>query len=455
MQFDLLAMKEQEIIFRVWLRSLLQDEPEQIACRLAGEHRPGNGLTAVRWRTGGYNVTYRVTYDDGFQAIVRFAALGQSLYRTEKVENEAIVLQYLRRNTDIPVPRLLGVGKITLGPYIVEEFVEGDLASGPFMESRTERQNLNPNISDQSLKVLYHEMANIMLEMSKPEFTHIGSLVQTSNGYVVGRRPLTKYLNELAMKANLGPQHFPPSNSTCTTSVGYFTSLVGQHMAQLRNQRNDCVKDEHDFKEKYIARCLFLRIAHYMAEKHSAGPFRLFCEDFRPSNVIANTDPFRINAVIDLEFTYAAPVAFTNAAPWWLLLQNPEQWELDLKGAFLPRYKPRLSLFLEALREVEEEQIKSEKLVEAQRLSERMEESMDNGLFWFCLAIRSSQMFDDIYWTFLDEMFFGPLDKLEDRIQFLNEEEKSELSTLYEIKQKQASEGTLDAVYDAGNQLDY
>ncbi|KAF7900390.1 uncharacterized protein EAF01_007692 [Botrytis porri] len=146
MHFDSVAQKEQERNFMVWFQRLLQSEPEQTACRLAGKHRPGNGLTAVRWKTGGYNVTYRVTYDDGFQAIVRFAALGQSLYRTEKVENEAIVLQYLRKHTKIPVPRLLGVGKIALAPYIVEESVEGDLASGPFMTSRTELQNLNPNI---------------------------------------------------------------------------------------------------------------------------------------------------------------------------------------------------------------------------------------------------------------------------------------------------------------------
>ncbi|CAD6454138.1 9caa1ab1-a41f-4857-98f0-117f6fd872b7-CDS [Sclerotinia trifoliorum] len=108
-----------------WFRTLLKEELEQIACQLVGKNRLGNGLTVVRWKTGGYNVTFRVNYDDGFQAIIRFAALGQSLYRTENVENEAIVLQYLRKNTNIPVPRLLGVGKIALAPYIIEEFVEG------------------------------------------------------------------------------------------------------------------------------------------------------------------------------------------------------------------------------------------------------------------------------------------------------------------------------------------
>lgn len=120
MHFDSVAQKEQQRNFMVWFRRLLQSEPEQVTCQLAGEHEPGNGLTAVRWKTGGYNVTYRVTYNDGFQAVVRFAALGRWLHRTEKVENEAIVIQYLRKHTKIQVSRPLGVGKIALAPYIVE-----------------------------------------------------------------------------------------------------------------------------------------------------------------------------------------------------------------------------------------------------------------------------------------------------------------------------------------------
>ncbi|KAF5874511.1 putative phosphotransferase enzyme family protein [Botrytis fragariae] len=141
MHFDSVAQREQQRNFMVWFQRLLQSEPEQIACQISGKHRPGNRLIAVRWKTGGYRVTYRVTYDDGFQAIVRFAALGRSLHLTEKVENEAIVLQYLRKRTKIRVRRLLGVGKIALAPYIVEESVEQDLASGPFMDSRIELQN--------------------------------------------------------------------------------------------------------------------------------------------------------------------------------------------------------------------------------------------------------------------------------------------------------------------------
>ncbi|KAF7901047.1 hypothetical protein EAF00_003268 [Botryotinia globosa] len=101
MHFDSVAQKEQQRNLMVRFRRILQSELQPIPCQLSWKYRPGNGLTAVRWKTGGSNVTYRATYNDGAQAIVRFAALVRSLYRTEKVEKEATVLQYLLKHTKI------------------------------------------------------------------------------------------------------------------------------------------------------------------------------------------------------------------------------------------------------------------------------------------------------------------------------------------------------------------
>jgi hypothetical protein len=39
------------------------------------------------------------------------------------------------------------------------------------------------------------------------------------------------------------------------------------------------------------------------------GSFKLWCDDFRPANVLLNED-MRIAGVVDWEFTYAAPVEF-------------------------------------------------------------------------------------------------------------------------------------------------
>lgn len=88
-----------------------------------------------------------------FQAIVSFAALGQLLYRSEKFENEAILLLYLRRHANTSVPQLLGIRKFSLPPHIGEEFAKRDLAPDPLIASKTELQNLNPNMSELELEV--------------------------------------------------------------------------------------------------------------------------------------------------------------------------------------------------------------------------------------------------------------------------------------------------------------
>lgn len=67
-----------------------------------------------------------------------------------------------------------------------------------------------------------------------------------------------------------------------------------------------------------------------------------------------------------------------------------------------------------------------------------------------CITARHSQMFDEmIHWTFLDEKYFGQLVSFDDRAELLNEEEKSEPSTIYELKKKQAKENTISTFYHA------
>lgn len=54
-----------------------------------------------------------------------------------------------------------------------------------------------------------------------------------------------------------------------------------------------------------------------------------------------------------------------------------------------------------------ESKLMEQLLFESQRLSPRMKDSMETGLFWVCLAARYSSMFDEIYWTFIDRRYYG------------------------------------------------
>lgn len=106
------------------------------------------------------------------------------------------------------------------------------------------------------------------------------------------------------------------------------------HMAHLSIQRNDAVESAEDCRRKYIAQCLFRKLAREnrsLCSRYDNGPFRLFCDDFRPTSVLANSlDGFKVVGVIGWEFTYAAPAEFVYSLLAWLLLERPEFWESGL-----------------------------------------------------------------------------------------------------------------------------
>lgn len=78
--------------------------------QLAKKHRPGETASACLWKSGTFNICYRVRYDDRPDVIVRFAALGRAILRREKVQNEVATMKYIRKTTSITVPEVFGSG---------------------------------------------------------------------------------------------------------------------------------------------------------------------------------------------------------------------------------------------------------------------------------------------------------------------------------------------------------
>ncbi|EFQ96664.1 serine/threonine protein kinase [Nannizzia gypsea CBS 118893] len=404
--------------------------PEHLAVKLAATHLRRRATQACQWKTGAFNVCYRVQFhDETPEVIVRFSSLGRTIFRAEKVANEVAVLRYLRKHTSIPVPEVYGSGKTWTGPYIVLTYIHGTPLASILKDPKVEGQPvLNPHISQRGLRRAYQEVAQLLLELSKPEFPRIGALAEEPDGeFGVSRKPFTFNINELSTSANVPPCVLPDSN------------------------RNDAATDEADCRGKFVARCLFSKVVERI--QFHEGAFQLYCDDFRPSNILVDIENIRIAAAMDWEFTYVAPAEFSYVAPWWLLLQSPEDWESDLTE-FLTRYTPRFHLFLDALRAAESDMVSTGRLQESQRLSPRMENSLDTQLFWVCLAARYSSMFDDIYWTFIDEVYHGKFTSLEDRLQYLSQEERTKLDTIYHFKVKQAEDGTIDPHYSLDDTME-
>lgn len=457
MNFDDLAWDRSDDVSKAWKDALFDEKVFRAVGDFIKKHRGGPAEELFSPQKGSFNLMFRMKFVDGGSAIVRFPIPGVSMFPDEKVKREVSVMRFIERHTSIRVPHVLHYGMADqspagLGPFIVMEYIENDsdlvdALNTPGLHD-DDRCILDPNIDEGRLRSVYSDMADILLQLARKSFNEIGCITNQEDDefddeWIPTHRPLSINMNELVQLGNIPPHLLP--QTTFKTASAYFLALAEMHMIHLKYQRNDAIDSAEDCRRKYIARCLFRRLARENrlgSRAHDKGPFKLFCDDFRPTNVLSNSQKdFKAVGAIDWEFTYAAPADFVYSPPSWLLLERPEYWKEGLND-WTQTYEKRLSVFLEETQKREDDFIKRGILTEDNRLSQHMLESWQNGDFWVCYAARRSWAFDKLYWAKIDRRFFGNGD-LEDRLKLLTVEERDALDSFVQEKLMEKEERTL------------
>lgn len=376
----------------------------------AGEHDDFLG--------GSFNVSLKAKRGDSNEhVIIRFPYLGKIYepWREEKVTNEVMAMNYIREHTSIPVPRVRCWGLTEespqqLGPFIIMDFVEGQSLS-KFLaqptEDETELKFLDPNVDDAKLDTIYEQIASFLLELSRLEFPRIGAISKdaTSGEWAVTGRPLTYDMNEVVTVGGCPAEELAAMAAPFDRATDYFAACAQYFQRHQEAQRNIASDDEVVAWEQFIARRCFAKLIPTYGTVDDAGPFRLFCDDLRPSNMFIDPETLRITAVFDFEFTNVMPAQFAYDVPWWLLLQPPAVWLRDSKmDEFLRLFEPRKDQFIRAMELAE---AKLSLPAGEPRLSTRMRDSWDSRRFWFNLASRCSFDVDDFYWMSLHELVLG------------------------------------------------
>ncbi|KAI9766694.1 MAG: hypothetical protein M1840_006338 [Geoglossum simile] len=381
-------------------------------CNLASQFKDKQPYQVVGLFCGSFNFCFKVLFpDDGVRWMVRFPIPGKAMFPEEKLQSEVAALRFMKATTKIPVPTVVAFGTAEedttgLGPFIITDFIEGkplsDVLGQPLGNGH---KILRPDIEDETLKIVYRQIADIMLELWKHDFDLIGALsLDTDNSWSIKSRPLTLKMNEIARCGDVTVGHPEPFSTT----EEYFLELANQNILHLERQRNS-ISDETDAQTKYISRRLFLSATRCLTSPlHNSGPFKLFCDDFNPGNILVD-DSLTITGIIDLEFTYAAPIQFLSA-PWRsLLLLEPSVWNSN----HVELFHSKLDLFLGVLREQEAN------YPNPISLSALMQQSAVDMTFWYGEAARDSFSFEDIYWSRLDKFFFK---NSEDRNAFISQQ---------------------------------
>lgn len=458
MSFDDAAWVKSEQIVDNWIYQFCRPEIGAAAAQtLLDHHDTGEPVDFTLIGKGSYNISFRMEFENAPPAVIRYPLPGTLRFPDEKIRNEAAVMRYVREHTSIPIPRVIYRGRadesqLCLGPFIIKEYVPHDstmyVSLNPPERPTNLRGVLDPDIAEDKLETLYRQLADILLKMSMPFFPRIGSLKQNDDStWEVAYRPLTLNTEQMVVMGTLPPAHLPGADVTFETSAQYLESVAETFIQHLNHQRNDVIESADDCRRKFVARCLFQKLAREQKLTNpplTNGPFKLWCDDLRPANVIMDLND-HIVGVLDWEFTYAAPVEFTYAPPWWLLVEKPEYWPKGLED-WTRVYERRLKTFLGAMIKCEDAAIDRGEMSDAQRLSGHMKKSWESGDFWITYAATHSFAFDAIYWQKIDLRFFGPSDDPEtawkERLALLSVDGRAEMESLVarklsEIKNRQ------------------
>ncbi|KAJ5556361.1 hypothetical protein N7494_000276 [Penicillium frequentans] len=451
MGFDPIAWKRNGDVFSAWKNKLLGENISTEIERCIMTHTHGSTGKLSPPDGGAFNMVFRMKFSDTESAVMRLPKPGFCVFPEEKVKIEVAVMRFLQTHTNIPVPRVFHCGTIQespgkLGPFVIMEYIKSDCNLADALKTPNlddKRPILDPNISEGRLRSVYSEIAKVLLELAKHSFNEIGSMSNSGNDelvddWTVTHRPLTMNMNRLVQLGNFPPHLLP--QDTFKSASEYFLALAEMHMTHLYMQPKGAIVSAADCRRKYIARCLFRKLARENRLcRYDKGPFKLFCDDLRPSNILANSnDNFSISGAIDWEFSYAAPAEFVYTPPTWLVLERPEAWSQGLDD-WAESFEKRLPIFLEELIKQETSAINHGSLSENDRIAERMKESWESGDFWVNYAARRSWAFDMVFWAKVDQRFFGQ-GSLEDRFDLLTSEERNQMGEFVQRKLAQMKE---------------
>ncbi|KAH3969883.1 hypothetical protein HBH64_151780 [Parastagonospora nodorum] len=436
--FDELAETDGDNEYQAWLSTVI--DAKQVIIDFVASRRQGNGNPTAEfdhYLKGSFHLSLVVKFSDGGpKAVIRFPKPGHTAtaFQEEKVRNEFHFLQFLSEKTTIPIPKVTSWGTTEdspqhIGPFMIMDYVDGiSLATILKQPTETEQDEviLKTDVDDKKLEYVYEQLADYILQLSKLDFSTIGALSKnpSSNEWTAGGRPLTYNMNELRTVVSDYPTGGFPT-APFSSAKAYLDSLADEHLVHFRTQRN-LANSREDAKKRFIARRQFKQlVSRYCLD--DTGPFKPYCDDLQPSNMLADPETLRITAVLDFEFTNSMPAQFAYDPPWWLLLLGPDMWlEHHSMEEFMIRYVPRMEQFLRVLEEVEMRTNSAEGQSNP-TLSVRMRESWASGRFWFNYGIRNSFDVDAVYWAALHKDGDGMLD----------EEIREEMEDLVDLKMDQ------------------
>ena len=194
---DNMTWDQAEVIADNLLIRFLKLEIKRPITEFMLDHNRDNGVEFTILKMGSYNISLQLKYENK-STIIRLSQPGAVLFPEEKVVNEVAAMRFLTDQTSIPIPFILESGTkqerpLELSPFIIMDYIKHQTKMYDALNTPgcPIEERLDPNIDESKLDMLYGQLEGILLQLSNPSLTCIGSLSQIDDfTWEVTRRPL-------------------------------------------------------------------------------------------------------------------------------------------------------------------------------------------------------------------------------------------------------------------------
>jgi hypothetical protein len=234
------SVNHYEEMSRNWLGAACSQDNIAPIVELVTLHYKGGKQKPIKLHDpirGSFNTNWRVEFEEG-SAILHVPAPGATAFSDEKIRAEVAAMKMIEAKTTIPVPHIYHWGYAAdnptgLGPFIIMDYIEHDKTRSDLLVPVTgppwniNRRGIGPGVSEGALLEVYRQMANILLQLSTPEMSCIGSLSfdERSKIFQVQGRPITQNTTEMVVGGGNPRCALPSETKTFAKSKECYSAL--------------------------------------------------------------------------------------------------------------------------------------------------------------------------------------------------------------------------------------
>ncbi|KPM42445.1 hypothetical protein AK830_g4120 [Neonectria ditissima] len=286
-------------------KTFIESLHSDAVCDLASRYNNGKPCRVVNKDNGSFNVCFFVEFDqESPKWIVRVPIEPALDNPWDKLLSEVATIQYLERNTRIPVPHVRAYGrdaKLTKTSAGTQMFLIADLIPGEPLDKK-----LLTKSKEEHRRNFYSQLIDILAELRKLEFPSIGSLMPNPHGS--SHPVLGPLISMSAATLRLPP---PPVLASAKDYMIHQFSLVSRFLSPpVRDHTVDDIELEV-FALDGMERIFYNIIDPQLDE----GPFVLNHLDLRSPNIIVDKS-LQIQGIIDWEFTSTVPRQVFTPPSW-------------------------------------------------------------------------------------------------------------------------------------------